>query len=57
MEAVCQEALRQIEEKHYDAELLDKGIEWIIKYGVCFCRKNCIIRTSGTTAAEEQKSF
>lgn len=44
MEDACQKALRQIEEKHYDAELLDKGIDRIIKYGVCFCRKNCMIR-------------
>lgn len=44
MEAKCAEALEQIEQPHYDADLLDMGYQTIIKYGICFCRKNCMVR-------------
>lgn len=40
----CKEALAQIEEKHYDAELLEEGYEKILKYGICFCKKSCKVR-------------
>ena len=41
MENMCQEALKQIEDKHYDAGLLDEGYMVIKKYGICFCKKSC----------------
>ena len=44
MEQMCRQALRQIEERHYDAELLDEGYPVIIKYGICFCKKSCMVQ-------------
>ena len=43
MEGMCQEALQQIEDKHYDAGLLDEGYMVIKKYGICFCKKSCMV--------------
>jgi hypothetical protein len=37
----CEEALRQIEDKDYDAYLIDDGMESIIKYGIAFYKKKC----------------
>lgn len=33
------EALKQIEDKHYDIDLKDRGIKEISKYGIAFCGK------------------
>jgi len=43
MEDTCQEALQQIEDKHYDAGMLDEGYMVIKKYGICFCKKSCMV--------------
>ncbi|MBW6409670.1 AAA family ATPase [Clostridium weizhouense] len=40
----CDEALEQIERNKYDLELIDEGYEDIIKYGISFYRKDCIIK-------------
>jgi hypothetical protein len=40
LRALADEALSQIEQKHYETEMLSQGITNIIKYGVAFCRKN-----------------
>ncbi|GEA31262.1 AAA family ATPase [Clostridium diolis] len=40
----CNEALEQIEEKKYELELKEEGYEDIIKYGISFYRKDCIIK-------------
>ena len=40
----CQAALAQIEEKKYAAPFLDKGYQKIIKYGICFCEKTCMVQ-------------
>jgi len=42
----CDQALEQIEEKKYDLELKQEGYENIIKYGISFYRKDCIIKTT-----------
>ncbi|WP_394919139.1 AAA family ATPase [uncultured Robinsoniella sp.] len=44
MEDKCKEALNQIEVKHYDDELIEEGYENIMKYGIAFCKKNCLVR-------------
>ena len=40
----CDEALKQIEDKMYQDDLNEEGYEDIIKYGMAFYRKDCIIR-------------
>ena len=46
MEAQCEAALMQIEEKNYEAEPLDEGYTRILKYGVCFCKKSCKVKVN-----------
>jgi hypothetical protein len=41
MEEQCKEALEQIEEKQYAAELINDGMTKIIKYGIVFNKKSC----------------
>ncbi len=40
----CDEALAQIEAKNYEEELKEEGYENIIKYGISFYRKDCVIK-------------
>lgn len=44
MEAGCEEALRQIEEQNYEAVLYKDGYRNIRKYGICFYRKECMVK-------------
>ena len=44
MEGLCETALMQIESRDYDAELLEEGYTDIVKYGICFCKKNCMVK-------------
>ena len=39
-----QDALQQIEDKKYEYELNESGYEDIIKYGMAFYRKDCLIK-------------
>lgn len=41
LEKGCADALRQIQEKKYDAALRRDGMERIVKYGIAFFKKNC----------------
>jgi hypothetical protein len=41
---MCDKALEQIETNKYDEELRQEGYENIIKYGISFYRKDCIIK-------------
>lgn len=43
LEAACSEALRQIEEKKYAEGLRRRGMKKIIKYGMAFCEKECMV--------------
>lgn len=45
MEQCCEEALMQMEEKDYAAVLQTEGYRRIQKYGVCFYKKECMVRT------------
>ena len=40
----AEEALMQIEERQYVAELYDDGYEIVGKYGIAFCGKDCLVR-------------
>lgn len=44
MEELCEKALEQIEEQDYAADLIEEGYQKILKYGICFCRKNCMVK-------------
>ena len=41
MEAVSEEALKQIEDRRYEDQLLEEGVEHILKYGIAFYKKKC----------------
>ena len=41
MEAGCAEALKQIEEKRYEEQFVEEGIEHFLKYGIAFYKKQC----------------
>ena len=41
MEAVSEEALKQIEDRRYEEQLLEEGVEHILKYGIAFYKKKC----------------
>ena len=45
MENACMLALAQIEEQNYEAALYKEGYRNILKYGICFYRKECMVRT------------
>ncbi len=44
MEAACQKALRQIEDKNYARQLEDDGINTILKYGIACHKRMCMVR-------------
>lgn len=41
LEAGCKEALRQTEERHYEEQLYDDGMDAVFKYGMAFYKKRC----------------
>ena len=41
MDAACEKALQQIEDRNYAAKLKDDGMRNIIKYGIACYKKNC----------------
>ena len=43
MDDGLREALEQITEKRYEEGILDDGYAGAVSYGVCFCRKSCIV--------------
>lgn len=43
LEAACSEALRQIEEKKYAVGLQRQGMKKIIRYGIAFRKKECMV--------------
>lgn len=46
MGAMADEALRQIAEKQYDAELRNDGYKYVGCYGIAFCGKECSVHCS-----------
>ena len=43
LEAACKEALDQIEKKKYAEGLKRRGTKKIVKYGIAFCEKECMV--------------
>ncbi len=43
MDAMADEALKQIEEKQYDVELRNDGYKYVSCYGIAFCGKECAV--------------
>ena len=43
LEAACAEALNQIEEKKYVEGLKRRGMKKMMKYGIAFCEKECMV--------------
>ena len=43
LEKGCQAALKQIEERKYAAALERRGMKKILKYGMAFCEKECLV--------------
>ncbi|GHV89108.1 hypothetical protein AGMMS50267_14680 [Spirochaetia bacterium] len=52
LSAKCDEALRQIEEKKYIRELEQEGYQHILKYGIAFCRKDCMVKIADSIIRE-----
>jgi len=44
LQELCENALKQIEDKKYAADWIDNGYKNIVKYGIGFCGKSCEIR-------------
>lgn len=45
MEEGCDKALAQIAQQDYIAEAQEEGYEKILSYGICFCKKTCIVKS------------
>lgn len=46
LEHLAEDALIQIEEKHYDSEMRENGTEHILKLGIAFSGKKVVVRTA-----------
>ena len=44
LESKCDEALRQIDEQKYEEALRQEGYSNILKYGIAFYRKECMVK-------------
>lgn len=44
LEKKCDEALKQIEERKYEEPLRQEGYRDILKYGVAFYKKDCMVK-------------
>ena len=43
MQDGLKEAYDQIRDKKYEEGILDDGYAWVVSYGICFCKKSCIV--------------
>ena len=43
MESSCKEALAQIEERKYGEGLKRRGVKKLLKYGIAFYEKECLV--------------
>ena len=54
LEKKCEEALRQIEEQKYEEGLRREGYQDILKYGVAFYRKECMVKAAQQKPLREE---
>ena len=47
LEGACAEALKQIEERKYAEGLKHRAMKKILKYGIAFCEKECMVVMAG----------
>jgi hypothetical protein len=47
-----EEAYRQIRDQRYEEGILDEGYFSVVSFGVCFCKKGCVV---GLYEAERQE--
>ena len=47
LEKGCIKALEQIERLHYDSDITEEGYTDILKYGLCFYKKECLVMKGG----------
>ena len=43
MQGGIEEAFAQIKDKKYEEGILEDGYAGVVSYGVCFCKKSCIV--------------
>jgi hypothetical protein len=46
LEKACYEALEQIKNNRYEESLKKDGYKKFIKYGIAFCKKDCLVKKS-----------
>ena len=44
LDQVCERALKQVEDRKYDQELLENGVDKILKYGIACYKKQCKVK-------------
>lgn len=44
LEKLCDEGLAQIEKLRYESELKQDGYKKVLKYGIAFCQKSCMVK-------------
>ena len=47
MRGGIQEAFEQIDDRHYEDGIIDDGYAGVISFGMCFCKKSCIVEYKG----------
>ena len=52
LEAACQKALQQIEDKKYESKLKEDGMRRIIKYGIACYKKECKVKMGHALAGK-----
>lgn len=54
LEKGCIEALEQIENLHYENNAKEEGYQDILKYDICFYKKECLVIPGNTQKPGEQ---
>lgn len=44
LDQACERALKQVEDRKYDQELLENGVDKILKYGIACYKKQCKVK-------------